>query len=304
MTSFLSRLSQPAPLILDGATGTELDRRGVDIGLPLWSANALLTDSAADVLRQVHLDYLSAGADIITADTFRAHRRALVKSLYHDQARELTQRAVAIAKDAILSWERVAPATSVAGATRSHHKYIAGSIAPLEDCYSPQLVPPEAECRAEHSERIHHLVEAGVDILLIETMNTIREAAIAAKLAVITGVPTIVSFVCGADGRLLSGESLTAAAQVIAPLGAAAVGVNCTATPLITSCLAELRATCDLPLIAYGNIGYADADGNWVCTDAIDPDAYANYVRDWKANIIGGCCGTRPEHIRRIANAG
>ncbi|MBI3242517.1 MAG: homocysteine S-methyltransferase family protein [Chloroflexi bacterium] len=291
MISFLSQLSQSTPLILDGATGTELDRRGVDIGLPLWSANALLADSAADVLRQVHLDYLNAGADIITANTFRAHRRALAKSAYHDQARELTQRAVAVAKEAV--GRREAGKSS----------YIAGSIAPLEDCYQPQLVPPEAECRAEHSERVHHLVEAGVDLLLIETMNTIREAAIAARLAVITGLPTIVSFVCGADGRLLSGESLTAAAQVMTPLGVAAVGVNCTATPVIADCLKELRSATDLPLIAYGNIGYADADGNWVCTDAIEPDAYANYAREWKANIIGGCCGTTPEHIRRIANA-
>lgn len=289
--TFLSQLSQSTPLILDGATGTELDRRGVDIGLPLWSANALLADSAAEVLRQVHLDYLKAGADIITTDTFRTHRRSLAKSGYGDRARELTHRAVAIARQAV--GRREAGKSS----------YVAGSIAPLEDCYSPHLVPPEAECRTEHSEMIHHLVEAGVDILLIETMNTIREAAVAAKLAVITGTPALVSFVCGADGRLLSGESLTAAAQVIAPLGVAALGVNCTATPAISACLKELRSACELPLIAYGNIGYADADGNWVCTDAIEPEAYAHYAKTWDAKIIGGCCGTAPEHIRRIAHA-
>ena len=217
--------------------------------------------------------------------------RSLAKSGYGDRARELTHRAVAVAGEAV--GQREAGKLS----------YIAGSIAPLEDCYSPHLVPPEAECRTEHSEMIHHLVEAGVDILLIETMNTIREAAVATKLAVITGRPTLVSFVCGADGQLLSGESLTAAAQVIASLGVAALGVNCTATPAISKCLEELRSACDLPLIAYGNIGYADADGNWVCTDAIEPEAYARYAKAWDAKIIGGCCGTTPEHIRRIANA-
>ncbi len=308
MNSFLSQLSQSTPLILDGATGTELDRRGVDIGLPLWSANALLADSAAEVLRQVHLDYLKAGADIITADTFRTHRRSLAKSGYGDRARELTHRAVAVAKEAIASLTpqplaRLLTQSSASGEGAKGVRYVAGSIAPLEDCYSPHLVPPEAECRTEHSEMIHHLVEAGVDILLIETMNTIREAAIAARLAVITGRPTLVSFVCGADGQLLSGESLTAAAQVIAPLGVAALGVNCTATPAISICLEELRLACDLPLIAYGNIGYADADGNWVCTDAIEPEAYARYAKTWDAKIIGGCCGTTPEHIRRIAHA-
>ncbi|MEK7312266.1 MAG: homocysteine S-methyltransferase family protein, partial [Chloroflexota bacterium] len=142
MSSFLSRFSQSNPLILDGATGTELNRRGVDTGLPLWSANALLTDSGLDTLRQIHLDYLNAGAGIITANTFRTHRRALAGKGY--DARELTKRAVETAREAV--------------AQIGNLRYIAGSIAPLEDCYSPQRIPSDAECRTEHSERIHHLV--------------------------------------------------------------------------------------------------------------------------------------------------
>lgn len=274
-------------ILLDGATGTELNRRGVDTGLPLWSANALLTDDGCAVLRQIHLDYLDAGASIITANTFRTHRRALGKSGYGgDLARTLTKRAVEVAREA----------TRLVG----NSSRVAGSIAPLEDCYSPNLVPPDDECRAEHSERVHHLVEAGADILLIETMNTIREARIAARLAVITGLPTLVSFVCGSDGRLLSGETLTEAARVIAPLGPAAIGVNCTPAPDIAQCLAELKAACDLPLIAYGNIGHADDDQGWVNTDIVNPEAYARYAATWPADIIGGCCGATPEHIRTL----
>jgi S-methylmethionine-dependent homocysteine/selenocysteine methylase len=302
---------QSKPLILDGATGTELNRRGVDTGLPLWSANALLTDSGAEVLRQVHLDYLNAGATLLTANTFRTHRRALGKSGFDgERARELTHRAVAIAKEAIAEYvRRDGPVGRLpvdhlfpAGDVPPERLYVAGSVAPLEDCYTPGLVPPDDECRAEHSERIHHLVEAGADILLIETMNTIREARIAAKLAVITGLPVIVSFVCGTDGRLLSGESLTEAAQTIAPIGPAAIGVNCTPTPDIARCLAELRVACDLPLIAYGNIGHADDDQGWVNTDAVNPKAYARYAAEWPAAIIGGCCGTTPEHIRELTH--
>jgi S-methylmethionine-dependent homocysteine/selenocysteine methylase len=89
---------------------------------------------------------------------------------------------------------------------------VAGSVAPLEDGYRPDQVPPDDECRVEHSERIHHLVEAGVELLLIETMNSIREAVIAAKLATITGRPTLVSFACDREGRILSGESVAVAA--------------------------------------------------------------------------------------------
>jgi len=293
-------------ILLDGATGTELNRRGLDTGLPLWSANALLTDSGTDALRQIHLDYLNAGATLLTANTFRTHRRALGKSGFGgERARELTHRAVAIAKEAIAEYtRRDGPVGRLlpAGDVPPERLYVAGSIAPLEDCYTPNLVPPDDECRAEHSERIHHLVEAGADMLLIETMNTIREARIAAKLAVITGLPTFVSFVCGSDGRLLSGESLAEAARLIAPLGPAAIGVNCTPAPDIARCLAELKASCDLPLIAYGNIGHADDDQGWVNTDAVTPDAYARYAAEWPAAIIGGCCGTTPGHIQKLSH--
>ena len=294
MSSFLSRFSQSNPLLLDGATGTELNRRGVDTGLPLWSANALLTDSGLDTLRQIHLDYLNAGAGIITANTFRTHRRALAGKGY--DARELTKRAVETAREAISGFSHQRRDDPTA------RLYVAGSIAPLEDCYTPQLVPSDAECRTEHSERIHHLVEAGVDVLLVETMNTIREAAIAARLAVITGLPTLVSFVCGVESRLLSGETLPAAADVLLPIGIAAIGVNCGPTPTLAAPLAELRAACgpDFPLVGYGNIGYADDKQGWVNTDAVDPDSYARYVKEWPAHIIGGCCGTTPEHIQRL----
>lgn len=102
-------------------------------------------------------------------------------------------------------------------------------------------MPPNDECRAEHSERIHHLVEAGVDLLLIETMNSIREAVIAAKLATITGRPTWVSFACDREGRILSGESVAAAAGMLLPLGVKALGVNCGPAHTLAKPLGELR---------------------------------------------------------------
>ncbi|MDX1963945.1 MAG: homocysteine S-methyltransferase family protein [Pirellulales bacterium] len=273
-------------LLLDGATGTELNRRGVDTGLPMWSANALTSDTGLNVLRQIHLDYLKAGADILTTNTFRTHRRALAGK--GDIARELTIRAVATAQEAVV--EHGQPAQ------------VAGSLAPLEDCYRPDLVPSEDECRAEHSERVQHLVDAGVDLLLIETMNSIREAVIAAKLATITGRPTWVSFVCDRDGRILSGELLTVAAELLLPLGVKALGVNCAPAHTLAKPLAKLRGICgpDFPLIAYGNIGYADQSQGWINTDAVNPDSYWQYAQTWPAQIVGGCCGTTPEHIRQL----
>ncbi len=280
-------------LILDGATGSELNRRGVDTGLPLWSANALLNDRDAEILKQVHEDYLKAGADILTTNTFRTHARALAAGGAARGALELTRRAVEIAREAL----KAVPSAS--------RRFIAGSISTLEDCYEPGRVPPEDELRAEHAERVEHLLQSGVDLFLIETMNSIREARIAAKFAAQSGLPVAVSFVCGADGRILSGETLSAAANELLPLGILALGVNCGPTHALAKPLDELATVCpkDFPLIAYGNIGYADEQVGWVNTDAEDPKVYAEHASRWNARIVGGCCGTTPEHIRELKKA-
>jgi homocysteine S-methyltransferase len=288
--SILTRLSQPGCLILDGATGTELNRRGVDTGLPLWSANALLTEKDSRVLQDIHEDYLRAGADIITTNTFRTHRRALAPSGKADRALDLTRRAVDVARAAI------------AAVPADRPRFVAGSISTLEDCYRPDLVPADDQLRAEHSERVHHLLECGVDVFLIETINTIREASIIAKLAAITGTPVIVSFVCDRDGKILSGESLADAAKELLPLGISAIGVNCGPTPNLARPLSELQSACpkDFPLIAYGNIGYADEKVGWVNTDAEKPSAYCEHAAHWPVKIVGGCCGTAPAHVAAL----
>jgi S-methylmethionine-dependent homocysteine/selenocysteine methylase len=274
-------------LILDGATGTELNRRGIDTGLPLWSANALITDAGLNVLRQVHLDYLNAGADVITTNTFRTNRRVLTGKDY--SAHELTIRAVTTAKEAVAEFGKPA--------------LVAGSLSSLEDCYRPDLVPSDVECHSEHSERIHHLVEGGVDLLLIETMNSIREAVIAVKAAIATGLPTWVCFTCDKNGRILSGDTLTQAAEILLPLGVNALGVNCMPAHTLAKPLIELRAFCgsDFPLMAYGNIGLVDDEQGWINTDSTDPDGYLQHAKTWPVQIIGGCCGSTPEHIRKLS---
>ena len=147
-SSFLARLTAGRPLLLDGATGTELDRRGMDTSLPLWSARALIV--APNVVQQIHRDYLDAGTDILTTNTFRTHRRTLTRAGIgvRERTHELTQLAVQLARDAIEQSGRTA--------------YVAGSMSPLEDCYSPQLVPPDDELRAEHLEMAQDLADAGL----------------------------------------------------------------------------------------------------------------------------------------------
>ncbi|HIC23042.1 MAG TPA: homocysteine S-methyltransferase family protein, partial [Planctomycetes bacterium] len=152
---------------IDGATGSELERRGVDLSLPLWSSRALL--DAPEVVAEVHRDYLSAGAEAITTATFRTHRRSLEKAGLGERAAELTRQAVEIAMR-VRDEERP-------------DALVLGSVAPLEDCYRPDLVPDEETCMREHTELMEHLVAAGVDLILIETMNQLGEARAAVQAA-------------------------------------------------------------------------------------------------------------------------
>jgi homocysteine S-methyltransferase len=283
-------------LLLDGATGTELVRRGVDISLPLWSARAII--DAPQVLEGVHRDYLEAGADIITTCTFRTHRRSLAKASMGHRARELTRRAVEIAQRAR---DAVNPRAKVVG-----------SVAPLEDCYRPDLAPPTEECEAEHREIIINLLDAGVDGILIETQNTLREASAAARHALELVKPHafwMISFCTRSDGPpniLLSGESLTDLLPSLS--GAYAIGINCVAAPAIEAEVKLLRLLIpqETRISAYANVGKATAAGAWIATDAVNPDVYAQYAARWiaaGAGIVGGCCGTTPEMIGAIARS-
>jgi homocysteine S-methyltransferase len=149
------------------------------------------------------------------------------------------------------------------------------------------------------------LDNCGVDVILVETMNTLREAVVATKSAVITGRPTLVSVVCGSDGRLLSGESISVAAKALAALKPDALLINCAPAPGLHRTLADLRASTSLPIGAYGNVGVREDNGIWIQTDAVQPAAYATYAGRWRrvgAKLIGGCCGTGPAHIAALRN--
>ncbi len=277
-------------LLLDGATGTELDRRGVDVGLPLWSARAML--DAPEVLEAVHRDYLESGAEAVTTNTFRTHRRSLAKEGYGDRAESLTRDAVAIAaaaRDAI-----------------NPEAMVLGSVAPLEDCYTPDLAPDPDVCRREHAELIEQLVEAGVDLVLVQTMSSAHESLAAAAAAEACAPGNWAISFClapGEPGVLMDGTPLT---EVVPELGSPRfVGINCIAATLMADQVRHLRSIVDdgTPVAACGNVGYPDDEVGWINTDAIEPGIYAAHVQDWikaGAGIVGGCCGTTPATIRAI----
>jgi len=291
--SIAHRLEQPKPILLDGGMGTELERRGAACELPLWSARALLDDSA--VVSQIHAAYAAAGAELLTANTFRTQRRTLACASFGDRAAELTHTAVRLAREAA---ENVRPGQTI---------WIAGSAPPLEDCYRPDLVPSARELEREHAEHAENLADAGVDAILVETMNSTREALAATRAAQATGLPVLVSFVCGDNATLLSGEPLSDAARAIAREQPAALLVNCLPVSQVAGCLSVLRSI-GLPCGAYPNLIGPPSPG-WKnhregrSAAKMSVAEFANVASDWMRtgiDLIGGCCGTSPDTIRAL----
>lgn len=288
MSDLRTRLAARELFILDGAMGTELTRRGVSTPLPAWSAHALYTHP--EVVLAIHRDYVAAGADLLTTNTFRTTRRALAAAGIGIEPRELTALAVGLARRA--AGEAGRPVQ------------VLGSIAPLEDCYRPDLAPLPDAALAEHAELARDLAEAGVDAILVETMNTEREALAAIQTARATGLPVLASFVADREGRLFDGTSLARVVPALLRSPVDAVLVNCTAAAIVDRVIPVLAALAgSTPFGAYANIGFPDEVDGFTPSADVEPRNYAAHAARWVAagaTIVGGCCGTQPEHIAAI----
>jgi len=286
--AFRERLLGARPLLLDAAMGTELQRRDAETALPLWSAKTLLRDP--ELVWTIHGDEVSAGAEILTANTFRTHARTLGKAGIAARSGELTACAVQLAHQA--------------GAVPGRDVFVAGSLSPLEDCYRPDLAPDDEALAREHSAQARFLAAAGVDLILAETHNSIREALAALSAAKATGLPVVLSFVTDGSGKLLSGESIGDAVRAVRPLAPDALGINCVPAARLGGDLEIMAsAASGLPLCAYGNLGVPDESRGWAFTDELAPDEYAAQALRWLelgARIVGGCCGTTPDHTRAL----
>lgn len=290
---FLSAiLSSGRPVILDGAMGTELQRRKIDTGLPLWSASVLI--KKPEVVKEIHADYLKAGADIITTNTFRTNMRTFLRAGLPDQSRELTLLACSLAKDAKKT-------------THKDQSLIAGCVATLEDCYRPDLTPDSDILYSEHQLLTQNLADGGVDFIFLETMNSIRETEAALAAAAKTNLPVAISFVCTKEGRLLSGEILEKALEIVMPFRPLFVATNCAPIDVISTSLAELLNHSSFPVGIYANgDGKPDDLQGWIFNTSTGPQNYLNATKEWVksgAKIIGGCCGTTPEYIEMLSKS-
>jgi S-methylmethionine-dependent homocysteine/selenocysteine methylase len=292
--------------ILDGPVGTQLAERGVPTPLPGWSAHAV--DEHPDAVREIHAAYARAGAQIHTACTFRTTRRAI-----GDDWARLARDAVRLAYEGPREGATV-DAVGVGGPCQgSHAPLIAGSIAPLQDCYRPDLSPaatdPDA-AREEHAALARVLVDAGVDLLLVETFGHVGECLIGVEQAVRAGqkaeraIPVWAALTPGFRCDLLTPSELAAGAKRAIEAGAAAVLVNCVPA---ARAIDYVRALADvaqgMPVGVYANAGRAEDTMGWT-SEPIAAQRYADLAATWidaGATIVGGCCGTGPGHVEELA---
>jgi len=317
MKALFDRLDRGDTLLLDGATGTELERRGARMDSTAWCA--LATVEAPDRLREVHEAYIRAGCDIITTNSFSSAGIVLEASGHGAGTAEINRRAVEIAKEAR---ERTGSGRDIA---------IAGSVSTLipEDWYKEgplEPAPPGLDrAIASWREQAQILAEAGCDLILMEMMFLPERAVPAIEAAAATGLPVWVGLSCDLerDGRLTAHRrpDLTfdeAAARILEAEGIArgtdgersVVGVMHSTTNATDPGLEALRRHWRGPLLAYPESGLFEMP-HWQFVDIIEPNAFAEQAMGWVnqgVQVVGGCCGIGVDHIealgRRLGRGG
>jgi S-methylmethionine-dependent homocysteine/selenocysteine methylase len=285
--------------LLDGGMGRELRFRGVDVPETIWSAGALMTNP--EVVRQIHSDYIAAGADIITTNTYGVIRDDLAKIGIEKRFADLNRLACRLAVEARDASQRKV--------------LVAGSLPPLRGSFRPDLVGPGDEIESLYQEQVD-LLAPHVDLLLCETMSSAAEGRAAARAACRTGKPVWVSWTLHEDrsGNLRSGESIAEAVAALEGLPVSGFLANCCAPESITTTMPHLVAAGADWTGGYANTftpipqdwtlgGEKETDGLLALRTELDPEHYAAHVADWLAagaTVVGGCCGTRPAHIAKI----
>ncbi len=291
MNKFLERLNAGEVLVADGATGTNLQIMGLKAGTP---PEDLVMDNP-EILLTLANRFVEAGSDIILTCTFGGTRLRMKDSKYVDRAPEVNMRAVDLARKV---------------ASKRDGVLVAGSMGPtgaLMVPYGP-LTPDDA--RATYAEQAKALTEGGVDLLLIETMFALEEATAAFEGArSASDLPIVVSFSYDRGVRTMMGVKTSQVMQTYTDLGAVAIGANCgTTLENMEKIVAEYGAAkAGFPLWIKPNAGlpHMDAATNRALYD-VTPEMMGEYAKKYVgmgARIVGGCCGSTPEHVAAIAKA-
>src|SRR5271157_2196085 len=282
------------PVLADGAMGTVLYARGVFINRCYDELN--LSDPG--LILSIHEEYLQAGAEILETNTFGANRFRLAQHGLAGKVAEINAAGVRIARQAVEHLKE----------KQAGEAWIAGSVGPLGVRLEPLGKTGLDEARAAFAEQIGALARTGVDLVVIETMPALNEAHEALEAARETApeIPVLVMVTVDEEGNCLDGSSPQQAAALLTEWGAGAIGVNCSTGPAtVLTAIEAMRAATTLPLAAMPNAGMPRAvEGRniYLCS----PEYMASFARKAiaaGAQIVGGCCGTTPNHIRAMRSA-
>ncbi len=284
-------IHHPSPLLSDGAMGTLLHQKGVGFDVCFDELN--LVDPA--LVGEIHREYIDAGSQIIQTNTFGANRYKLGRYGLADKVIEINTAGVELVRRVVLGTFK--------------NILIAGDVGPLGVRLAPfGRVKPEDALEA-FNEQISVLISSGVDMILIETMTDLQEARTAVKAArsISKDIPVIASMTYTRDDRTLLGDAPASVARSLKAEGADYIGVNCSGGPVqIVRILRQMRAAVpDGMFSVMPNAGWPEQSGGRIMYPAA-PEYFGEYVETFTRNgarIIGGCCGTTPEHISAMSKA-
>ena len=289
--NFIQRLKQ-SPVLCDGAMGTLLYAKGIFINRCYDELNL----SQPELIRGVHHDYLQAGAEIVETNTFGGNSFRLARHSLADRVRDINVAGAHVAREAAKSFDA----------------WVAGSMGPLGVRIEPLGKTSFEEARAAFREQAAALIEGGVDLLMLETFGYVEElhqAVLAcrdanAKLPVV--LPIVAQVTIDEDGNCLDGSDPEAFAARLAEWNVDVLGINCSVGPVaMLDAIERVRAVTSLPLAAQPNAGMprsVEGRNIYLCS----PEYMASYTRKFVAagvQLIGGCCGTTPDHIRAMKSA-
>ncbi len=296
-STLLQRLHNGATIIIDGGTGTEVERHGVPKLKDAWNGGAAL--SHPDILQRVHRDYINAGAEVIISNTFATSRHALRDAGEEENFVAYNRRGVELA-------------CAARAEADTDQVLVAGGIS----FWSwSERHPTLEELTASTTEQAQIMRDAGADLIMLEMMIDIRRMCAILKGVQHAGLPIWVGFTCGGFDQkayaakdvptLRNGDLLLDALAALDNYKVDAVNIMHTDVNLVARCLDVVAANWDRPYGAYAHSGDYNAAGDWLFTGVIDAGDYAAAAQQWLANgaqIIGGCCGIGPEHIVHLNN--
>ena len=285
--NFLARVKQ-SPVLCDGAMGTLLYAKGIFINRSYDELNL----SQPELIRGIHHDYLQAGAEVIETNTFGANSFRMARHSMADKVKDINRAGARLAREAAKSFD----------------VWVAGSVGPLGTRIEPLGKTSYQEARDSFREQIEALVEGGVDLLILETfgyLEEIHQAMLAARDVSAT-LPIVAQVTIDEDGNCLDGSDPETFAPKLAEWGADVIGCNCSVGPVaMLDAMERVRAASSLPLAAQPNAGIprsVDGRNIYLCS----PEYMASYARKFVAagvKLVGGCCGTTPDHIRVMKSA-